>query len=177
MATIKFFLGVACFTAGSGSLQSERDFITRREGVVKRATNEIGVREATGRNDGKRVIQFLAAVNLKSPEPWCAAFVSWVFLHEGFPEPKSGWSPDLFPKSRLARSALPGNVLGIYFADKKRIAHVGLITEVNGSWITSVEGNTNVSGSREGDGVYRKLRHIRTIYRMSDWIRPKTTLP
>ncbi|WP_442591539.1 peptidoglycan-binding protein [Pedobacter sp. AW31-3R] len=143
----------------------------QRTAIVQIATNELGVREKTGNNDGEKVEAYLKCVDLKKGQPWCAAYVSWVFAKAGFKAPRSGWSPSLFPSSRLARSALPGNVLGIYFPAYKRIAHVGLITGVDGEWIVSVEGNTNVTGSREGDGVYKKWRHIKTIYRMADWLR------
>ncbi len=138
--------------------------------LVKIAQGELGLREKTGRNDGKRIGEFLTVAGLRRPEPWCAAFVSWVFAEAGFEKPRSGWSPDLFPVSRLARSALPGNVIGIYFPEKKRIAHVGLIEKEDGDWLISLEGNTNITGSREGDGVYRKRRHRKSIYKISDWV-------
>ncbi|MEJ2883302.1 hypothetical protein [Pedobacter sp. GR22-6] len=63
-----------------------------------------------------------------------------------------------------------GLVLGIYFPSLKRIGHVGLVEYVKGDYIHSIEANTNVIGSREGDGVYRKIRHRRTIYKYSDWL-------
>ena len=141
-----------------------------RSRLVKLAENEIGVRERNGNNSGPRVEEYLRTVGLKSGQPWCAAFVSWVYAKSNFPKPRSGWSPDLLPTGRLARSALPGNILGIYFSEYRRIAHVGLITRQDGDWVTSVEGNTNVTGSREGDGVYLKKRHVKTIYRIADWI-------
>ena len=141
-----------------------------RENIVNRASCEIGVREQSGNNDGKRVEEYLRTVKLAKGNPYCAAFVSFIFAQCGYPAPRTGWSPDLFPASRLTKQALPGNVLGIYFADKKRIAHVGIVVRQTGSWVTSTEANTNVAGSREGDGVYRKLRHIKTIRSLANWI-------
>jgi hypothetical protein len=38
---------------------------------------EIGVKEATGRNDGARVAVFQKFVGIAAPQPWCAAFMSW----------------------------------------------------------------------------------------------------
>ena len=43
------------------------------------------------------------------------------------------------------------------------------IGEAGGFYIT-VEGNTSEAGSREGDGVYRKRRAKRTIYKASRWV-------
>jgi hypothetical protein len=44
-------------------------------------------------------------------------------------------------------------------------SHIGIATlppDSNG-FISTVEGNTNGEGSREGDGVYKKTRHISKI--------------
>lgn len=180
MATIKFLLGIICIAFIGGINLPGRNLLTgwsikrvqdlQRQALVETADHELGVRELTGNNDGERVEAYLAAIGLKKGQPWCAAYISWVYAQMGYGKPRSGWCPDLFPSSRLARSALPGNILGIYFPEYKRIAHVGLIVQQKGSWIISVEGNTNVTGSRDGDGVYKKIRHIRTIRRIADWI-------
>jgi hypothetical protein len=154
-------------------LRSQQD--TQRNNLVRNARREVGIREKTGRNDGSRVEEYLRYVGLKKGQPWCAAYVSFIYATSGFNKPRSGWSPDLFPSSRLARSALPGNVLGIYFKKYGRIAHVGIILQVEGDWILSCEGNTNSDGSREGDGVYLKRRHRRTIYQIADWIAENKT--
>lgn len=147
----------------------------KRVSLIRRAQNELGVREKTGNNDGPRVEAYLKSVGLHAGDPYCAAFISYLFLMEGYKAPKSGWCPDLFPTSRLARSTLKGNVIGIYFIDKKRIAHVGLIEKVDDQWCISIEANTNIAGGREGDGVYRKRRHFRTIYQMADWLSERST--
>ncbi|MHA4894131.1 C40 family peptidase [Pedobacter sp. PWIIR3] len=137
--------------------------------LIPIAEAELWVREATGRNDGKRVEEYLASVGLKQGQPYCAAFLSWVFKQAGYAAPRTGWSPDLFPNSRLVKAAAPGNVFGIYFPALKRIAHCGLVTGVQGDWVKTIEGNTNGSGGREGDGVYRRLRHKRSIKAYADW--------
>ncbi|HCN84252.1 MAG TPA: hypothetical protein DIT07_11635 [Sphingobacteriaceae bacterium] len=141
---------------------------------------EEGVRE-TGKNSGKRVEEYLHYVNLKKGEPWCAAFVCWVFGRAYIANPASGWSPDLFPKGKVIwqRSALAkyqsrfpktGDVFGIWFPEKKRIAHVGFVDQWNDTWLITVEGNTNEAGSREGDGVYRKRRLVRSVYQVASYV-------
>lgn len=153
--------------------------------VVRIAQAEVGVREATGRNDGKRVEEYLACVGFKKGAAWCSAFVSWVFFKAGYGMPRTAWSPALFPKGRVIEIATSRNaprndkkwrdykrglVFGIYFSDLKRIAHCGILIRVKGEWCETVEGNTSSEGGREGDGVYRKLRHKRTIAKMADWL-------
>lgn len=144
---------------------------------------EIGVREATGKNDGKRVEEYLAVTQLGKGYAWCASFVSWVFAEAGFPQPRSPWSPSLFPKNRIIWEYQPPNpsrlkpdppatadVFGIYFTNLKRIAHVGFVDEWGDKYVITVEGNTNEAGSNEGDGVYKKRRLISSIYQVADWV-------
>lgn len=137
------------------------------------ASSQIGIREATGNNDGPEVEKYLRYTGNKKGEAWCAAFVSWVFGQAGFVAPRTAWSPSLFPKSKLVKAAAPAMVFGIYFVDKGRIAHVGLVEKLQDDWLYSIEGNTNVSGSREGDGVYRKIRHLKTIRSFANWLNGK----
>ncbi|MDQ8005252.1 MAG: CHAP domain-containing protein [Pedobacter sp.] len=134
------------------------------------AKSQIGVREVTGANDGPQVEKYLYYTGNKKGEPWCAAFVSWIFGQAGFRQPRTAWSPSLFPKSKMLTAAKPAAVFGIYFPEKRRIAHVGIVEKQKGSWVYAIEGNTNLAGSREGDGVYRKLRHIRTIHSYASWL-------
>ncbi|WP_316742744.1 peptidoglycan-binding protein [Pedobacter antarcticus] len=142
-----------------------------RAALIRIARAEIGVRELTGKNDGLRVEEYLAVAGLKKGQPWCAAFVSWVFRQEGFHQPITGWSPSLFPASRLTSQLKEAQVFGIYIPQKKRIAHAGIIEKIQGDWYLSIEGNTNVYGSIEGDGVYHRKRHLKTSYRTADWVK------
>ena len=148
------------------------------EKVAKIYTNEIGVRELTGKNDGIDVEQYLSSVNLKQGAAWCAAFVSWCFIRAEINAVKSGWCPNWFQINVIYTRGENNNkvpkkadVFGIYFHEKERIAHVGFIDEWGeGSFCITVEGNTNDAGSREGDGVYRKRRLKNQIYKVSRWV-------
>lgn len=142
------------------------------EKLIAIARAQIGVREATGNNDGAAVEAYLRYTGNKKGEPWCASFISWVFGRAGYAQPRTAWSPALFPQSRRVLKPAPAHVFGIYYSKLKRIAHAGLVERVKGSWVSTIEGNTNVDGRREGDGVYRKLRHQRTISAYADWITP-----
>jgi hypothetical protein len=156
--------------------------------VGKIYRSQIGVREKQV-NSGPEVEKYLRYVHLPKGNPWCAAFVCWVYGQAKVPNPRSGWSPDLFPASRIvwqsgAAGKTPGaishnqtspsprtaDVFGIYFPDKGRIAHVGFIDEWKEPWLITVEGNTNLAGHNDGDGVYRKRRLVRSIYQVVRYI-------
>jgi hypothetical protein len=57
--------------------------------------------------------------------------------------------------------------------NKRRIAHVGFIDSEDKNNYYTVEGNTNEAGSREGDGVYRKIRSKKSVYIISDYCNEK----
>ena len=147
--------------------------------VRKTYTSEIGIREHGGFNRGQRVEEYLKAANLKGGAAWCAAFVTWTFKECNVKAVVSGYSPNWFQSNIIYKrddninrnyKPQPGDVFGLYFESKKRIAHVGFIDGKQGDYYITVEGNTNEAGSREGDGVYRKRRHVKTIYAISRWI-------
>ncbi len=197
--------------------QSESNTISNlRQKVKKIYTSQIGIREKQS-NSGPAVEAYLRYVNLAKGNPWCAAFVCWVYGKAGVVNPRTGWSPDLFGEDKviwdraesgklrtesfhrfayppIQSSGLPlqtssrfpalitrptqtsgfrpqtSDVFALYFPEKGRIAHVGFIDKWDGTWMVTVEGNTNVSGSREGDGVYRKRRLVKSVYKVARFI-------
>ena len=148
-----------------------------RDAVEHIYTAEIGVREKTGNNDGERIEMYLKSTGLGKGYAWCAAFVTWTFQQAGVKTVRSAYSPDWFKKNVVytrgetkSYTAKKGDVFGLYFPEKKRIAHVGFIHAQEGDYYITVEGNTNQAGSREGDGVYKKRRPKRTIYKVADYV-------
>lgn len=139
--------------------------------IVAIAASQLHVRESGRNNFGKEVKAYLAYTRLPEGNPYCAAFISWVFAKAGYAEPRTAWSPDLFPAARRIKEPQAADLLAIYSVEKKRIAHCGLIERLQHDWVIAIEGNTNVEGSREGDGVYRKWRHRKTIYSYSRWLK------
>jgi hypothetical protein len=157
--------------------------LTDRQKVIAVAMTQIGVTEATGKNDGE-VDKYLAAVGLAGTRnPYCACFNYWVgreALGSRNPYPRSAWSPDhLKGGSRVNEHSpiLGGEAFGIYFPAKGRIAHTGLAARRDGSNIVTVEANTSgnaASGSaadRDGQGVFSKRRHWRTVHSTTDWLK------
>lgn len=81
----------------------------------------------------------------------------------------------VYPKNKQklanrSQQQTSGDIFGIYFPEKKRIAHAGFIDQWDGNWLISVEGNTTEAGGREGEGVYRKRRLVRTVYQVARYI-------
>ena len=151
--------------------------LTLRDKVVEQYNSQLGVRE-NGNNAGAAVERYLRSIGLGPGYAWCAAFIHWNLVQCDLKPVTSGWAPAWFPQDRVIykrglkplRSPMAGDVMGLWFPDKGRIAHVGFIDQWSDKTVITVEGNTNEAGSREGDGVYRKRRLTRQIYIASDWI-------
>jgi hypothetical protein len=139
--------------------------------------SQVGVKENLGANDSKEIREYLLiGANLKQPAYYCAAFVCWGFTVNGIDNPRTAWSPSLFPKDHLINTKTtapePCDVVGIFHNDVGRIAHALVIKHWprDKDYFISIEGNTNGNGSRNGDGVYMKRRLKRTAYKVSRWI-------
>lgn len=156
--------------SGNGAVVAEgaaADQPAVRARIVSAATAEIGVREATGSNDGDRVEAYLRYTGLGAGHEWCAAFVSWCYGQAGLSQPRNPWSPALFPQARRytpeQRSIRAADVFGIYGIGARRINHVGIVQRQEGSYIRTIEGNSN-------DRVESRRRHLRTVYAFADWV-------
>jgi|TARA_R110002167_G_scaffold149822_2_gene343293 hypothetical protein len=155
---------------------------TDRQKVLSVASTQVGIVEKTGKNDGE-VEKYIGSVGLdpKAGYPYCAAFNYWVgdeALGKS-PYPRSAWSPDQVKGGvRVTASThiRGGEAFGIYFKSKGRIAHTGLVESFDGKSFITIEANTNANaavgsaGDRDGQGVYRKRRHWRTVHSVKDWL-------
>lgn len=151
--------------------------------IVRIAKAEVGIEELNGTNCGIRVDEYKAATWLDSTKgwPWCAAFVCWVVREafvaagasiktKGFGRPRTAgawdmenWSLDqdstTWTKKPHMGDIQPGDIVVFTFS------HIGFaISEPDDNgYIRTVEGNTDSKGSREGGGVFSKIRHTSKV--------------
>ena len=152
--------------------------VSKRELVRQIYNSQVGIVEQGGANRGKEVAEYLASTGLGPGNPWCAAFVSWCYQQAQIDAPHSAWVPAYFAKGKMiylrgkfqSKTPQTGDVFSIWYSRLGRPAHIGFVEEWGENWITTVEGNTNEAGSREGIGVFKKRRLRRQIYAVSDFI-------
>lgn len=153
--------------AAIASLPAASIAADRRLQIMQIAAQEIGVQERTGNNDGERVEEYLRYTKLGKGYAWCAAFVCWCYGQAGQSDPRNPWSPALFPKGRryglAARAPAPADIFGIYSATAKRIDHVGMIRQLDGKYLISIEGNAD-------NRVLSKRRLLSSVYTFADWL-------
>ena len=128
--------------------------------VVAVAQSQLGVHvRPRGSNKGPEVNKYLASVSINFPAAWCTAFVYWCHEQAGISGvPKTGGALDMWnkaPKNRVTHPQ-PGDVVIFDYGGGK--GHTGIIEAVDGDTLTTIEGNTNDDGSREGYEVARRQR-------------------
>ena len=139
--------------------------------------SQIGVREATGRNDGPQICTYLRSVGLGEGYAYCSAFVHWSLDSACIPNTVTAWSPSahnakniIWTGKKFLKDPEPGDVGCLYYTSLRRIGHTFFYhRRINSSVYESVEANTNVEGSREGDGVYKKKRSFNATYSITRW--------
>ncbi len=111
---------------------------------------------------------------------WCAACQAEIFHVAEIKAPKSARVVDWFNGATVwsvKHGKLPdelenveGMVGGLYYNNLGRLGHVFLIVGEDKNNFYTYEGNTNVAGSREGDGFYKKVRAKVSVAAIADYI-------
>ena len=141
-----------------------------------------GVREQPrNSNRGPEVDAYLKRAGVPTGLAWCCAFVYWCFdeaareLGRSNPMTRTAGCLDHWNRSpRQGAARLPRHDA---VADPSRVkpgmlfimdfgggaGHTGIVESVDGGFVTSIEGNTDASRTREGGGVYRLARKVGEI--------------
>lgn len=134
-------------------------------------------------NRGPQVDTYLQRVGLRPGFAWCCAFVYYCFdeaarqLGRNNPMVKTAGCMDHWRRAAAQGARLtpadevranpqrvqPG---AIFIMDHGRgLGHTGLVERMEGGWMTTLEGNTDASKTREGGGVYRLTRKVGEVNR------------
>lgn len=179
-----FFFGLIWLTSARGATPINE--LQIRKQLVDTLHKQLHVRELTGKNDGVDVEKYLTFVNRYKGDSWCAAFTSWNLNAVGVttpPNPKSGWSPNFstlaytvwsqeLVKKHKAKPISPGDCFTLYYPSLGRVGHVGFIVEETNNYFITIEGNTGLTGSRDGSGVHKYKRSKNKVYRVTNYITP-----
>lgn len=152
---------------------------SKQEGLLKLFQSYVGIKEEPlGSNQGKMINLFNASCGFKPSEraPWCASVTHYGYIANGL-RGYGAYSPSWFNKAKRVSQTdvLPADVGLIYFPSKGRYAHtIAAIEKTVRSagrvvQVTTLEGNTNAQGSREGDQFARRTRPADTITFMRWW--------
>ena len=146
------------------------------------------MREATGRNDGPEIDAWNKALGIPLRSFWCGSFQAALQRECRLPSPPGAGGSYNWFKPASARtyyirgqrgavdSIRPGHVVGFYYANLKRIGHIGRAvaptrqTRRGGRGWTTSEGNTGSGGGRDGAGVHYLTRASWEFYAGANWL-------
>ena len=163
------------------TVEVQASLAEKYEGALRKY---LGLKELTGNNDGPEIERMLLNCGINIPAPYCACYLHNGLLDIGLnggPGHQPAFTPRWFEDknrikyvrdvSNIHMNFEKGWVFGVYFRNLQRIAHVGVILEDFGDgYVLTIEGNTNSAGSREGNGVFIRIRHKSEIYKCADWL-------
>jgi len=137
--------------------------------------------EVDGTNDGPAVNRFLATAGYWPGAAWCAALVfycikmaCYLYKIEEIPfeqKGRAGYCPyiETWARAKGILSSTPERGDAVLFPANDGVSsHIGFVTDVKGSQITTIEGNTNEAGGYEGIGIFEKT-HFTSGKRFVKW--------
>lgn len=142
------------------------------EKLLALARAEIGEREyPPNTNNVKYNTAFYAGEVFGAGYPWCCVFIWWLFRQAGAPElfyggGRTAYCPTLltFHRGQAVKGDYrPGDVIFFNFSGKAAAAHVGLCESWDGTYITTIDGNTGTGNEANGGAVMRRRRHKKYI--------------
>lgn len=93
-------------------------------------------------------------------QAWCCSFTSYCLSKVGLSMGHIAYCPTAVAwyrnRNQLFSKPMPGDQMLIYFSG--RYAHTGFVEVVDGNYVTTIEGNTDVAGGFSGGKVMRKRR-------------------
>lgn len=142
--------------------------MTLSQQALEVAKTQIGQNEKPhGSNWGHPVQDYLASAGISYPASWCMAFLYWchnkaaVQLGIDNPMVKTGGVLKQWQISKTQFSVKDLQPGDIFIQDHGGgLGHCGIIESIGGEVLHTIEGNTNINGSREGIAVETKTRPI-----------------
>lgn len=141
------------------------------------AQTQPGQRESPqGSNSGPMVDKYLLSVGLKPGYAWCQAFVYWCYasaaarLATRCPVIRTAGVYDCWNKTAAAQKIMKADAIknpsllspGMQFIllYSGGTGHTGILEQIDGQILYTIEGNSNHNGSREGIEVVRHQRRL-----------------
>ena len=138
------------------------------EKILEIARSQIGAKESPAKSDNvKYNTAYYGREVSDGKHPWCAVFVWWVFrapeLYYGGGE--TAYCPTLmsFHKKQKVTDYRPGDIVFFNFSGRSSAGHVGICESWDGTYITTIDGNTGSASEDNGGAVLRRRRHKKFI--------------
>ena len=150
------------------------------ERLLELARRELGEREfPPGSNNVKYNTAYYAREVSGPNLAWCAVFIWWLFREAGlsylyYDGKQTAHVPTLMDwavKNRLTvGEPQPGDLVCFEFGSNRSPDHIGICESWDGTYVTTIDGNTGTGNEANGGAVMRRRRHRKYILAV---IRPR----
>lgn len=152
--------------------------------LVDIARAEIGTREV-GTSNVQKYSPQVPGLEWSQGMPWCATYVSWCAIQADiddlFPRTASCDAGGAWFKQRGQWSEFPAVGAQIFFGTPTDLSHTGIVVSFTDTTVTSIEGNTDDNGSRNGVivGLNTRLRRASNVvgYGHPAWAKDEAPAP
>ena len=136
------------------------------------ARSQLGITESpAGSNRVKYNTWYYGREVSGSAYPWCVAFIWWLFREAGasnlfFGGKKTASCTTLYRyhRGQAVTDYQPGDIIFFDFSGKRKITeHVGVCESFDGSYITTLDGNTGTTNEANGGAVMRRRRAVKYV--------------
>ncbi len=137
--------------------------------ILELARAEIGVKESPPNSNKVKYNDAYGHGDIA----WCCVFLWWLFQQAGAPElffngRKTAYCPALLTYHRSIGQAVsgeyqPGDIVFFDFDENGVANHVGLCESWDGTYITTIDGNTSATNPANGGMVGRMRRHKKYV--------------
>lgn len=110
--------------------------------IAGNASSYIGVSESTHPDEVLRFLRDAGIANPSTKIPWCSVFVSEVYSESGVSNPNSAAVNDWRTWGDATNTPQVGDI-----AIFNSYSHIGIVTAVDGEYVTIVHGNSNANGN------------------------------
>ena len=136
--------------------------------IIAKAQKEVGTAEfPANSNNVKYNTWFYGHEVSGASYPWCAVFVSWLFDGTGIC-PKTASCAQMHEyfenNGQVVKTPQVGDIVFFrYSTNNRRTNHVGIVVDVKGNTLTTIEGNTSKDSNDNGGKVMRRKRSSKIV--------------
>lgn len=137
--------------------------------IIDLAKKEVGYQEGKSNgswNNHQKYSPAVPGLEWSQNQAWCATFISWLAMMAGlkdfYPRTASTDAGAAWFKSLKRWSEYPAVGAQGFLGVNGDMYHTFLVVRYDDNYVYTIEGNTNTSGSSQGDGVYEQKRPRRS---------------
>lgn len=136
--------------------------------IIDKAQKEVGTAEYPANSNNVKYNTWYYGHEVSGASyPWCAVFISWLFDGTGLC-PRTASCQNMLEwfegHNQTVKTPQVGDIVFFrYSTNNRRTNHVGIVIDVKGNTLTTIEGNTSKDSNDNGGKVMRRKRSSKIV--------------